>query len=195
MSLAAAAPPWPQWCTFLGDHFAHYVGCTLKILEMCLSIHEAYRVRLANHKLYVTHKESVWPFPVTFIVHYFQMIRINVIPSGVRRTMRRDQKLLQKQLTVLKIMKAPGREERELFSKILKRLLLMSSVSCHILLIVAMCSVVWRGAFLVDVNPPVTWTVCLSILCISCILPNASCCGDSTTRPVSLFQVLNYVCC
>ena len=130
------------------------MGCTLKILEMCLSIHEAYRVRLANHKPYVTHKESVWPFPVTFIVHYIQMIRINVIPSGVRRTMQRDQKLLQKQLTVLKIVKAPRREESEPCSRILKRLLLMSSVRCHILVIVAICSVVWWGAFPVDVNPP-----------------------------------------
>jgi hypothetical protein len=85
---------------------------------------------------YITHKELVSSFPVTFIVHYFQMIRINVILSGVQRAMRRDQKLLQKQLTVLKVMKALKREESELYSKILKRLLLMSLVSCHILVIV-----------------------------------------------------------
>jgi len=100
---------------------------------------------------YITHKESVSPFPVTFIVHYFQMIRINVFPSGVRRTMRRDQKLLQKQLMVLKVMKALKREESELYSKILKRLLLMSLVSCHVLVIVVIHSSL-RG-LPVDVNP------------------------------------------
>lgn len=93
-------------------------------------------------QLCITHKESVSSFPVTFIDHYFQMIRINVIPSGVQRAMQRDPKLLQKQLTVLKVMKAPKREESELYSKILKRLLLMSLVSCHILIIVAIRSVV-----------------------------------------------------
>lgn len=91
---------------------------------------------------YITLKESVSPFPVTFIVHYFRMIRINVIPSGVQRAMQRDLKLLQKQLTVLKVMKVLKREESELYSKILKRLLLMSLVSCRILVIVAVCSVV-----------------------------------------------------
>jgi hypothetical protein len=74
---------------------------------------------------YITHKESVSLFPVTFVVHYFQMIRINVIPSGVQRAMQRDPKLLPKHLNVLKVMKALRREESELYSKILKRLLLM----------------------------------------------------------------------
>jgi len=67
------------------------------------------------------------------------MIRINLIPSGVQRAMQRDPKLLQKQL---KVMKALKREEREPYSKILKKLLLMSLVSCHILVIVAIHSVV-----------------------------------------------------
>jgi hypothetical protein len=90
----------------------------------------------------ITHKESVSPFPVTFIVHYFQIIRINIIPSGVQKAMQRDLKLLQKQLMVLKVMTVLKREESELYSKILKRLLLMSLVSCHILVIVALCGVV-----------------------------------------------------
>jgi hypothetical protein len=67
--------------------------------------------------------------------------------------MRRDQKLLQKQLTVLKVMKALKREESELYSQILKRLLLMSLVSCHILVIVIIRSSL-RGGLPVDVNPP-----------------------------------------
>jgi hypothetical protein len=91
---------------------------------------------------YITHKETVSPFPVIFIVHYFHIIRINIIPSGVQKAMQRDPKLLQKQLTVLKVMKVLKREESELYSMILKRLLLMSLVSCHILVIVALCGVV-----------------------------------------------------
>lgn len=142
----------------------------------------------------ITHKESVSPFPVTFIVHYFQIIRINIIPSGVQKAMQRDLKLLQKQLMVLKVMTVLKREESELYSKILKRLLLMSLVSCHILVIVALCGVVWRGGLPVDDNPPAAWTLHLTILCISCILPTASCCAISTTGPVSLVQVLNYIC-
>ena len=34
---------------FYGADFTHYVRCMLKILEMCLSVRESYRVRLANH--------------------------------------------------------------------------------------------------------------------------------------------------
>jgi hypothetical protein len=105
-------------------------------------------------QLYITHKESVSPFPGTFLVHYFQMIRINLIPSGVQRAMQRDPKLLQKQLKVPKVVKALKREENKLYSKILRKLLLMSLVSCHILGIVAICSVVLHGGLPVDVNPP-----------------------------------------
>jgi len=43
---------------------------------------------------YITHKESVSSFQVTFVVHYFQMIRINIIPSGVQRAMQSDPNLL-----------------------------------------------------------------------------------------------------
>jgi hypothetical protein len=81
------------------------------------------------------------------------MIRIDVILAGVRRTARRDRKLLQKRLPVLRVTKVPREEGGDLNSKILKRLLLMSLVSCHILGIVAVHGLAWWGGLPVGVSP------------------------------------------